>query len=355
MAKATIFLTVLTARWKDYIINNDKIDSCPLVVQLNCHGLKPNMPPKPTSQELALETLVRMLPLPLRPLHGQHAPDLAMPDSIVCFYHRSAKEMNRPPEGRALHHRYVLILALETSVMVCVDDHAIRLHAGEGLLVLPFQFHNYIQPAKDKITWMFVTFEMADGRSMEVLRFRIFKLSPVIRRLVHELLNAYLTPKQEEITIVIFALLLQRIRHSNLLHSRRITQHVPDLMIQLNQLAQSNGTMPSVKEMARGIGISASHLRARFRASCDVSLGRHLRRLRLEKARSLLLFSSHRVSDIAEQCGFNSIFSFSRSFRAAYGIPPLAYRQSGSIKGHEPAKISHETVRRSVLEKQRQA
>jgi len=307
---------------------------------------KRNRPVNADACELPLESLARMLPLPLRPLHGQHASDLVMPDSIVCFYHRSAKEMNRPPDGRALHHRYVLILALETSVTVCVDDHAIRLEAGEGLLVLPFQFHNYIEPAQDKITWMFVTFEMADGRSMEPLRFRIFKLSLEIRQLVSQLLNAYLTPKQEEFTILTFALLLLRIRQSNLMHSDRNEQTAPDLLMQLNQLAQANGKMASVKEMAHSIGISASHLRARFRASCNVSLGRHLRRLRLEKARSLLLFSSHRVSDIAEQCGFNSIFSFSRSFRAAYGIPPLAYRQSGQIKSDEPGQLVDETIRR---------
>jgi AraC-like DNA-binding protein len=290
------------------------------------------MPRKPDTESLSLERLVRQLPLPPRPLHGQHATDLPMPDSIVCFYHRSANEMNRPAEGRALHHRHVLILALETSVTVCVDDHAIRLNAGEGLLVLPFQFHNYIEPAQDKITWMFVTFEMADGRSLELLRFRIFALSPLLRQLMMELLRAYMTPNQEDLTVVIFSLLLIRIRQTDLLHrDHEVTRDVPDLLIKINQLTQGHGEMPSVKQMARGIGISASHLRARFRASCGVSLGRHLRRLRLEKARSLLLFSSCRVSDIAEQCGFNSIFSFSRSFRTAFGVAPLAYRNTGRL------------------------
>jgi len=300
------------------------------ILVLNCTGIRLTAMKtrrKIDSPNLPLERLVRLLPLPLRPLHGQRSTELAMPDGIVCFYHRSAREMNRPAEGRALHHRYVLIMALETSVTVCVDERAIRLHAGEGLLILPFQFHNYIQPTQDKITWMFVTFEMADGRSLEPLRFRIFALSPLLRQLIAELLRAYLTPNQDDATIVIFALLLIRIRQTDLLHrDHEITRDVPELVIKINQLAQGEGEMPSVKEMARGIGISASHLRARFRASCGVSLGRHLRRLRMEKACGLLLLSSRRVSEIAEQCGFNSIFSFSRAFRTAYGISPMAYR-----------------------------
>ena len=91
----------------------------------------------------------------------------------------------------------------------------------------------------------------------------------------------------------------------------------------------------SAKEMARSLGISPSHLRARFRASCGVSLGRHLRRLRLEKACGLLRLSQNRVTEIADLCGFSSIYSFSRAFRSAYGVSPMAYRQ-GDGPRHAP-------------------
>lgn len=272
---------------------------------------------------------MRLLPLPPNALHGQRAHQLAVPDSVVCFYHRLAREMNRPKEGRALHHRYVLILALKTAVTVCVDNRAIRLNAGEGLLILPFQFHNYTQPDQDKITWMFVTFAMADGSSLEPLRFQVFALTPILCQTIRELLSAYMTPYQENLTVTLLTLLLLRIRQTDLLHREQTEEgNVPDLLLKINQLALGPGEQPSVKDMAGIVGISPSHLRARFRASCGVSLGRHLRMLRLEKARNLLRYSSYRVSDIAEQCGFNSIFSFSRSFRSAYGLPPLAYRHS---------------------------
>jgi len=285
------------------------------------------MPAASRSSASSLMRLARRLPVPLSAVDGVHAPGLALPDSIVGFVHRSFQEMNQPPEGRALHHRYVLILALETAATVCVDDRAIRLEPGEGLLVLPFQFHNYIQPEHDKITWLFITFEMAEGRSLEALRFHTFTLTPVLRQLVCELLRAYLAPNETDLTVLIFALLPVRVRRSDLLrHGPQDPKKTPDLVIQINQLAQGYGRMPSVEEMARTVGISPSHLRARFRASCGVSLGRHLRKLRMEKACSLLRLSRQRISEISEQCGFNSIFSFSRSFRKTYGISPMAYR-----------------------------
>jgi transcriptional regulator GlxA family with amidase domain len=99
--------------------------------------------------------------------------------------------------------------------------------------------------------------------------------------------------------------------------------------MQVNQLAHRSREPLGVKELARTLGISPSHLRARFRASCGVSLGRHLRRLRLERACGLLRLGPARVSEVAEQCGFTSIYSFSRAFRTAYGVSPLAYRHGG--------------------------
>ena len=221
----------------------------------------------------------------------------------------------------------MLILALKTAVTVCVDDKAIRLNGGEGLLVLPFQFHDYIHSAQEELSWLFVTFELIDVEPLQPLRFRPFVITPVIRQLAAELVEAYLSPGEADLTTLLLTLLLARIRQAE---PTRRRQHVPPvapgLIMQINQLAQRRSEPPSVKEIAQSLGISASHLRARFRASCGVSLGRHLRRLRLEKACGMLRLSQNRVSEIAELCGFSSIYSFSRAFRSAYGVPPLAYR-----------------------------
>ena len=284
-------------------------------------------------REASLERLARMLPSPLRPLHGQRALALTLPDNIICFCRRSATDLNRPQRGRALHHRYVLILALETAVTVCVDDKVIRLHGGEGLLVFPFQFHDYIDPENEKLTWLFVTFELIDDGTIEPMRFRPFTLSPALKQLVDELVRAYLKTGYGNLTVLVLAHLLASIKEADpILNRPHSSTAAPGMIMQINRLAQAEGEMPSLKEMARSLNISSSHLRARFRASCGVSLGKHLRRLRMEKACGLLRLSSHRVSEIAEQCGFNSIFSFSRAFRTTYGISPLAYRRGDKPK-----------------------
>jgi AraC-like DNA-binding protein len=285
------------------------------------------MSESPNARVLSLEKLANLLPSPLRPLHGKRAAPLALPDNIICFCRRSATDLNRPQRGRALHHRFVLILALETVVTVAVDDRAIRLNANEGLLVLPFQFHDYIQPAREDLRWLFITFDMIDVAPLQTLRFRPFVVTQLVRQTCAELVEAYLTRGEGDLTSLLLSVLLQRIRQAEPILRRHHKPPVaPGLIMQVNQLAQSKEEPLSVKEIARSLGISASHLRARFRASCGVSLGRHLRRLRLEKACGLLRLSQRRVTEIAELCSFTSIYSFSRAFHTAYGVSPMAYR-----------------------------
>jgi AraC-like DNA-binding protein len=282
---------------------------------------------------LSLGKLANLLPSPLRPLHGKRAAPLALPDNIICFCRRSATDLNRPQRGRALHHRFVLILSLETAVTVAVDDRAIRLHPEEGLLVLPFQFHDYIQPDREELTWLFITFDMIDAAPLQSLRFRPFVLTGAVRQTCSELVEAYLTRGEGDLTSLLLAVLLQRIRQAEPIKRRQLKPAVaPGLIMQVNQLAQSKEEPLSVKEIARSLGISASHLRARFRASCGVSLGRHLRRLRLEKACGLLRLSQRRVTEVAELCSFTSIYSFSRAFHTAYGVSPMAYRHGGRAR-----------------------
>src|SRR5580704_16596091 len=294
------------------------------------------MPQSNSRRPPALERLVGLLPSPLRPLHGKRAAPLALPDNIICFCRRSATDLNRPQRGRALHHRFVLILALETAVAVCVDDHVIRLQAGEGILVLPFQFHDYIDPDAENLRWLFVTFDMLEAESLDMLRYRPFRLTPAVRQVATELVEAYLGRFDADLVALLLGVLLSRIRQADpVVRRHRQPPRAPRLVIQVDQLSHREGEPMSVKQIAAALGISASHLRARFRVSCGVSIGRHLRRLRLEKACGLLRLSQNRVTEIAELCGFSSIYSFSRAFRSAYGVSPLGYRHDpGSPRKH---------------------
>jgi len=79
---------------------------------------------------------------------------------------------------------------------------------------------------------------------------------------------------------------------------------------------------------AQTLGMSIRQLHALFEET-DVSFAQHVRIRRLQRARQLA--ASHRtmkIADIAYACGFESLRTFHRSFRDAYGVAPGEWRES---------------------------
>lgn len=88
----------------------------------------------------------------------------------------------------------------------------------------------------------------------------------------------------------------------------------------------SDGRIRSVKEVAREIGCNADYLSNRFLKARGKSLKMHINLRRIQKAKSLLAYSERRVGEIAEQVGFDDIYSFSRFFSRQTGKSPSMYR-----------------------------
>jgi AraC-like DNA-binding protein len=89
---------------------------------------------------------------------------------------------------------------------------------------------------------------------------------------------------------------------------------------------RQNAARPlTVEQVARHVGMSASHFAHRFSVVARVSPMRFLKQLRLEAARELMLGRSVRAGDAALQVGYESASHFTRDFRQAFGSSPSAY------------------------------
>jgi len=161
------------------------------------------------SSDLQVEDGVMRLPeqVPHR-LLGYPSLPVTLPENLLCFCRRTEAELNSPRQGRALHHRHVLIAALRTAATVCVDDRAFRLNSGEGLLVLPFQFHHYLHAERNAICWLFITFDLEDDELLQKLRFRPFALTPEIKTQLGEIVQAFREAPEGERSRLHLALLL---------------------------------------------------------------------------------------------------------------------------------------------------
>jgi transcriptional regulator GlxA family with amidase domain len=74
-----------------------------------------------------------------------------------------------------------------------------------------------------------------------------------------------------------------------------------------------------------------------FRRTMGMTFTEYLTRLRLERAKDLLMSPTMPVGDIATTAGFGSIPHFNRAFKRYTGATPTAYRSSHSGTTQLPA------------------
>jgi LacI family transcriptional regulator len=82
-----------------------------------------------------------------------------------------------------------------------------------------------------------------------------------------------------------------------------------------------------VRELVAFCGVSPHTLADRFQKHLGMPPVAEIRRQRIERAKALLSDTDEAVSSIATQCGFKSLFHFSKAFKELTGISPSAFRQ----------------------------
>jgi AraC family transcriptional regulator len=76
------------------------------------------------------------------------------------------------------------------------------------------------------------------------------------------------------------------------------------------------------------VGCDAGELARAFRAHLGATPGEVQRRLRVERAATLLAESRQPLADIAALCGFSDQPHMTRAFKAQLGTTPAAYRRA---------------------------
>ena len=86
----------------------------------------------------------------------------------------------------------------------------------------------------------------------------------------------------------------------------------------------------SVRELARELRLSPTHLQRLFKQETGVQIGRLLAEHRLNKATELLTGTEMEIKEIAYKVGYGHHSSFVRAFQRRFGQSPKRYRQQKS-------------------------
>ncbi len=270
------------------------------------------------------------LPNPSNYFRGRCSDNLTLPDNVLLFSRLSGSYLSRHP-AKHFHHRHILLVPLRGKGRVIVNEHAYPISPGCALMVQPFQFHHYLD-VEESIVWLFITYDLMDthpvGSPLHHITDQTFWTD------MQCMVDAYQKDGSGDNALIFrLALILNHLRHEAKLVRKRSE---PDsgsehLLLQVHRLVTKNRQQPlSLAELARQLGYSESHLRAKFRQVTGYSIGQFQRTLRLQHAASLLSQGESTVSETAEACGWDTPFSFSRAFRAYWGVPPRDFMKRNS-------------------------
>lgn len=129
--------------------------------------------------------------------------------------------------------------------------------------------------------------------------------------------------------------ILERVRDS------KDHQHIPiaarlgvnnRALVKVANLMESHFEEPlSAVELAKLAGLSLRQIQRMFNDSLNTTPTKYYLRLRLRRARELLIQSDMSITEVAVACGFQSICHFSKSYKQVYGRAPRVERRNIGI------------------------
>jgi AraC-like DNA-binding protein len=108
-------------------------------------------------------------------------------------------------------------------------------------------------------------------------------------------------------------------------------------------IERSLDTPPAIEELAESVGLTRQRLQQGFRQLYDTTVGQIRDKLRIEHALHLIRNTQMPMIDIGMEVGYEHPASFTRAFKAAYGISPIQMRRMAK---QETARATSSTTSR---------
>ena len=141
-----------------------------------------------------------------------------------------------------------------------------------------------------------------------------------------------LTERQHQSALKLLSIFAE---HLSLLGNQLVVQKQhsePPLITKAKQyIAEHQGEELSLEQVAKSVHTSKFYFCKIFKKGTGINFTDYLSRLRIERAKSLLLNPHLRVTEIAYEAGFQSLTHFNRVFKRILGLSPTRYREQSIL------------------------
>lgn len=242
-----------------------------------------------------------------------------------------------------LHKSYEVAIVLEGKAELTLGNKSFSVAAGNAALISPYQLHSYKTNVSSLVFVVVFSGEYIDAFSRPVCGKEadngVFALSEnTLDFIKHGLFTAdydggeaVAAPKPELLTIkaCLYAFAAEAYEKLSFVDRQRSVELLYDMI----SFVENNYMLDiSLKDMAGELGYDYRYLSRVFNETMGVGFKTFVNQYRCDMVKSLMGSSSHTLSQIALDSGFQSIRSFNRVFKQATGCAPSDFFKGWKAK-----------------------
>jgi len=238
--------------------------------------------------------------------------------------------------GPAYRNHYILHIILEGQGVYYANNQMFSLKAGDLFLIRPDELTFY-QADKNQ-PWLYAWIAFSGEVAKQLVEKSLFSNDQYVlfqqetnefMEIIQDCLRLNHENMEEEILLTqslyqLFYLLLKKTDETKVSHSAKVSELTRQ---SINFVEQQTTNLPSVQEIADELNVDRSHLSRIFSKEMGIPLRRWLLSIKINRAAQLLIASKNTMEEIAFDCGFSSLVSFSRAFKDITNESPLQYRK----------------------------
>lgn len=283
-------------------------------------------------------------------------------DPLFYYFDYDQRSHNINMEFQHDHDFYEIHILLDSRATHIIEGNVHALQQYDIVLLRPYRLHKTQYPVGPPHKRLIINFAVPTNTPGFETAYKnmllpfgeevpIYRLTGEPRRAVFDPLNAIFTlshnasPLNPVLIHSLFqqflcALTQQRDMNSYVLEEigNAIMQKIYSITAHIHSKYSSELSLDSI---SREFYISPYYLSHQFKAVTGFTLTEYIQMTRVRKAQQLLIHTRHKISIIAEQCGFNSFSQFNRIFNKQSGMSPSAFRKQQASPGAAPAILSY--------------
>lgn len=225
------------------------------------------------------------------------------------------------------HGNYELIYTIKGIAEIIVNGCSYILENGECIVVSPYSTHS-LNISKNTTAWVGVFSKDYILDFANKYPFAVFSKFKLDKQIEDFLLNNLFCGQKPDILLITGCLYLvfeQCLKYGKIFTQSDNIDFIKDVISHITENLANNVTM---KETADKLNYEYHYFSALFNKYFSINFKRFINILRFEQACEILRKKEISVTDVCNECGFESIRNFNRIFKEFSGMTPGEYRKS---------------------------